>query len=208
MCNLYKTRKSLEEIARLFRAELLEEVRGSNLASEVYPGTPGTVVRGTSDAWQLANMAWGFPFAQKSRKTGKLLKPRPINNTRTDKLRSFFWRYSFEERRCLIPLTHFAEAEGQKGAKKRTWFSAPEEDGLLVAAGIWRSTDEWGDCYSMIMTEANEVIAPVHDRMPVLLSQDDWTRWTDGSPSDAYELCVPFSGELAVDRTDQPWSAR
>ncbi|WP_425516746.1 SOS response-associated peptidase family protein [Stakelama flava] len=81
------------------------------------------------------------------------------NNTCIDKLDSFFWRDSFEERRCLIPLTHFAKAEGPKGAKTRTWFSAPGEDGLLVAASIWRSSDEWGECYSMIMTKANESVA-------------------------------------------------
>ena len=208
MCNLYRTRKSLDEIARLFDANLPEGVRVANQPGEVYPGTPGTVVRGVSDGRQLACMVWGFPFAQKSKKTGKPLKPRPVNNTRTDKLDSFFWRYSFEERRCLIPLTHFAEAEGPKGAKTRTWFSAAGEDELLVAAGIWRSSDEWGDCYSMMMTEANGTVSPVHDRMPVLLRQEDWARWTDGSPQDARGLCLPFAGELAVDRTDQPWNAR
>lgn len=186
---------------------MLDEVRGSNFTSEIYPGTPGAVLRGVSHDRQITHMTWGFPFAQKNKKTGKLLKPRPVNNTRTDKLHSFFWRSSFEERRCLIPLTDFAEAEGPKGAKTRTWFSAPDENGLLVAAGIWRASNEWGDCFSMIMTEANETVAPVHQRMPVLLSRDDWTKWTDGSPGAAYELCVPFSGELAINCTDQPWRA-
>jgi hypothetical protein len=44
-----------------------------------------------------------------------------IDNTRADKLDSFMWRYSFQERRCLIPGTEVAEAEGERGSKTRTW---------------------------------------------------------------------------------------
>lgn len=207
MCNLYRTRKSLEEIARLFHAELFPEVRGANLTGEVYPGTPSLVVRVSEDERTVTKMTWGFPLAQKSKKTGKPLKPRPVNNTRTDKLDSFFWRSSFQERRCLIPLTDFAEAEGPKGGKTQTWFSAPD-GGILAAAGLWRPSDEWGDCYSMVMTDANATVVPVHDRMPVLLASQDWSNWIDGPADKARALCEPFAGELAVDRTDEPWSAR
>ena len=56
-------------------------------------------------------MVWGFPLVMKG-KSGQPLKPKPVNNTRADKLDSFMWRYSFRERRCLIPVTEFAEAEG------------------------------------------------------------------------------------------------
>ena len=56
-------------------------------------------------------MLWGFPLAMKG-KSGQPLKPKPVNNTRADKLDSFMWRYSFQERRCLTPVTEFAEAEG------------------------------------------------------------------------------------------------
>jgi putative SOS response-associated peptidase YedK len=85
-------------------------------------------------------------------KSGQPLKPKPANNTRADKLDSFMWRYSFAERRCLIPVTEFAEAEGEKGAKTRTWFSLPDEP-VFAIAGIWRDTEEWGPAYSMVMTD-------------------------------------------------------
>lgn len=49
-------------------------------------------------------MTSGFPLALTG-KQGQKLKPRPVNNARSDKLDSFMWRYSFEERRCLIPMT-------------------------------------------------------------------------------------------------------
>ena len=119
-----------------------------NAAAEVYPGYPGLVfARG-----ELRSMVWSFPLSMKG-KSGQPLKPKPVNNTRADKLDSFMWRYSFAERRCLIPVTKFAEAEGEKGAKTRTWFSLPDEP-VFAVAGIWRDSDEWGPAYSMVMTEA------------------------------------------------------
>ena len=64
-------------------------------------------------------MAWRFLLVLNGAK-GQPLKPKPVNNTRADKLDSFMWRYSFQERRCLIPVSQFAEAEGGKGFKTRT----------------------------------------------------------------------------------------
>jgi putative SOS response-associated peptidase YedK len=59
-----------------------------------------------------------------------------VNNTRADKLDSFMWRYSFAKRRCLMPVTQFAEAEGDAGNKIRTWFALPDEP-VFAVAGIW-----------------------------------------------------------------------
>ena len=60
---------------------------------------------------ELRSMVWGLPLALKGA-MGNLLKLKPVNNTRADKLDSFMWRYSFQERRCLIPISQLAEAEG------------------------------------------------------------------------------------------------
>lgn len=62
--------------------------------------TGATIVDG-----HLRQMTWGVPLVLKSKRTGKLLKPKPVNNARTDKLVSYKWWYSFEERRCLITIT-------------------------------------------------------------------------------------------------------
>jgi len=198
VCNLYKMTKAPDEVASLFRATL-----GStgNFAAEVYPGYPGLVVA----SGELRSMVWGFPLTLKSKKTGEPLKPKPVNNARADKLDSFMWRYSFAKRRCLIPVTKFAEAEGEKGKMTRTWFSLPDRD-MFAVAGIWRNTDEWGSAYSMVMTDACEHVADVHDRMPVVLQRDDWGRWVDGSPEEARLLCQPYPAMMTVDRTSDTWS--
>jgi len=200
MCNLYRMTKNADEVALWFDA--VEAAQGANFAGEVYPGYPGVVIAEGA----VRRMNWGFPLQMKG-KGGQPLKPRPVNNTRTDKLDSFFWRYSFEERRCLIPVTAWAEAEGAKGRKTRTWLSRPDAE-LIAVAGIWRSSDEWGDAYSMVMTDSAGVAAECHDRMPVLLDKNDWAGWTDGSTEAARALCVPWTGALEIERTEDPWAKR
>ena len=196
MCNLYRLDASQDEIAALFGARST----GGNAASEVYPGYPGLVVAEGA----LRSMVWGFPLAQLSKRTGEPLKPRPVNNARTDKLDSFMWRYSFEERRCLIPLTAWAEAEGPKGAMTRTWLSLPDRP-IFACAGIWRASEEWGDCYSMVMTDAVGGAAEVHDRMPVILRPDDYERWQHAATEEARSLCSGYTGEVAIERSADPW---
>ena len=198
MCNLYRMTKNKDEVAQWFDA--IDELGGANFGAEVFPGYPGAVVA----EGRLAQMTWGFPLVLKG-KNGQPLKPRPVNNARTDKLDSFFWRYSFEERRCLIPVTAWAEAEGPKGGKTRTWLSRPDAE-LFAVAGVWRDSEEWGRCYSMVMTDACGAAAECHTRMPVLLREADRRLWTQGSPEEAFALCRPWEGDLVLDRTAEPWA--
>ena len=217
MCNLYRMTKAHAEIARLFNASL-----GSvgNVGEEVYPGYPGLVVAAPSAGGgqqtsaggceartlELRSMVWGFPLVLKG-KNGQPLKPKPVNNARADKLDNFMWRYSFQERRCLIPVTAFAEAEGEKGAKTRTWFTLPDQE-VFAAAGLWRDTPEWGPAYTMVMTEACQHVADVHDRMPVILRRDDWADWLDGAPDKAGLLCRPYPELMVCERTAESWVRR
>ncbi len=198
MCNLYRMSKPAQDAAALFDVPLQA---GGNAGEEVYPGYPGFVVA----EGQMRTMHWGFPLSLKG-KSGQMLKPKPVNNARTDKLATPFWKNSFVERRCLIPLTAWAEAEGARGAKTRSWLSMPDGE-VFTAAGIWRQSDEWGDVYSMVMTDAAGTARQLHTRMPVLLSPQVRSTWMAGSPAEAYELCRPFPGELVLERTDQPWAA-
>lgn len=171
-----------------------------NAGGEVYPGYPGLVVADGA----LQAMTWGFPL-QRRGNNGQPLKPKPINNTRDDKLDSPFWRSSFVHRRCLIPMEAFAEAEGEAGAKTRTWFSMPNA-AAFTCAGIWRDSAEWGRSYSLIMTEASEQVSVTHDRMPVLVTKEHRELWLSGSLETARSLCRPYLGELRIEATDQRWT--
>jgi putative SOS response-associated peptidase YedK len=197
VCNLYRMTKGADEVARLFGA--IAPI-GANVAAEIYPGYPGLVVAGG----ELRAMTWGFPLALKSKKTGEPLKPKPVNNAREDKLGTAFWRDSFAKRRCVIPASQWCEAEGERGRMTRTWYSIHGQD-LFAVAGVWRPTAEWGDAYSMVMVDGCPQMADVHDRMPVLLTKDEWDLWTRGAPEEAIALARTCHTELAVDRSPELW---
>ena len=196
MCNLYRMTKGTQEVARLFA---VEGDLTANYGAEVYPGYPGLVVA----EGRAAAMTWGFPLVLKG-KQGQPLRPKPVTNARTDKLGTAFWRDSFARRRCLIPVSQWAEPRGAAGRMTRSWYGLPGAD-LVAVAGLWRGTAEWGTCYTMVMTDSSPQMAQVHDRMPVILRREDWARWTDGGLEDALALCKTWPGALSADHTDGRW---
>ena len=197
MCNLYRMTRTADEIAHLFDVKLVAE--GGNVGGDVYPGEPGLVVA----EGELRQMHWGFPLSLHG-KQGQKLKPKPVNNARSDKLEGPFWHASFVKRRCLIPMTGYAEAEGAKGHKTRNWLSVSDCE-PFAAAGVWRWSDEWGEVYSMIVTDAAGAAAEVHSRMPAIIPRDEWRTYLEAEPKRAFELVRPYQGELALDRTRQLW---
>ena len=197
MCNLYRMTRGVDEIARLFA---VESDSGANFAEEVYPGYPGLVIA----EGRARSMNWGFPLVLTGRQ-GRKLKPKPVTNARDDKLATPFWRESFARRRCLVPVTAWAEPEGEAGRMTRTWHALPGGEPFAVA-GLWRPTAEWGDVYTLVMTASSEQMAEDHDRMPVILAREDWPRWTDSDPASALGLCRTWTGELIIDRTALRWA--
>lgn len=205
MCNLYTTKVSAAEVASYFKAKMPV---GTNAGpGEIYPGGQGMVIREAGGERILQSMTWGVPLRLKSMKPES--KPKPVNNIAD--LSSFMWRFiaSNPENRCLIPLTGFCEAEGDKGAKTRTWFAVKDRP-IFAWAGMWKDTPEWGPAYSGLMTDCNEIVRAVHTRMPVLLHEEDYDRWLRGSLDDVMSFqgrCFP--DELtAIERTPEPWFRR
>jgi putative SOS response-associated peptidase YedK len=205
MCNLYTNKKSAAEVASHFRAQV--PINFNAGGGEVYPGGPGMAVREQEGQRVLQGMAWGFPLRLKSMKPGT--KPKPVNNIAD--LTSFMWRFiaAKTEHRCIIPLTGFCEAEGEKGSKTRTWFGLKDRP-IFAWAGMWKDSPEWGPVYSGLMTDCNEAVRPVHDRMPVLLHEEDYDVWLRGSLNDVMSFqgrCFPDE-LIEVERTAEPWFRR
>ncbi len=204
MCNLYTARKSAAEVAAHFR---VSNPVANNAPDEVYPGTPGLLVREAAGERVMQSMVWGFPLRLKG--MSPTARPKPVNNIAD--LRKGMWigLARKAEWRCLIPVTAFAEAEGPKGAKTRTWFTVKDQP-IFAWAGLWRESAEWGPVYSGVMTDCNEAIRPVHDRMPVLLHANEYDRWLRGSFEDLIALqerCFP-DALIEMTRTDERWVKR
>ena len=197
MCNLYRMTKGTQEVAQLFN---VDGDLTANYAAEVYPGTPGLVIA----EGQARAMHWGFPLVLTG-KQGQKLKPKPVTNAREDKLLTGFWRDSFAHRRCLVPVSQWAEAEGEKGRMTRTWYGLPGAD-VFAVAGLWRASAEWGEVYTLVMVDGHPQMADVHDRMPLILSHDAQRYWLEGSADEALALCQTWEDPITVERTDARWA--
>jgi len=204
MCNLTAMRKSVAEVAAHFRVKV---PTFSNAPEESYPGMPGTVVREEGGARVMQSMTWGFPLRLKGMSPSA--RPKPVNNI-ADLYKPMWIGLARKPRwRCLIPLTAYAEVEGPKGARTRTWLNVKDQP-IFAAAGLWRVSDEWGAVYSMVTTDCNEAIRPVHHRMPVLLLPDEYDHWLNGD----FDSAIAFQERrfpdalIEMTRTDEPWIKR
>jgi putative SOS response-associated peptidase YedK len=111
-----------------------------NVPDETLPGTPGMVIREADGERVLQSMIWGFPLRLKGMKPES--KPRPVNNI-ADLSKSMWVGLARKpESRCLIPLTSFAEPEGPKGSKTRTWVTIKGQP-IAAWGGLWRDSAEW-----------------------------------------------------------------
>ncbi len=203
MCNLYSVKKSAAEIAAFFG--MTSAGAQFNTPDETLPGYPGLVVREQDGARVLESMTWGFPLRPKGMKPDS--KPKAVNNIADIRNSMWIGLAKKPQWRCLVPTSQFAEAEGPKGRMTRTWFSVKGEP-LFAWAGLWRVSDEWGKVYSSAMTDCNEAIKPVHDRMPVLLHRDEWELWLRGSFEECCALqdrCFP-ADLIEIHRTNELWS--
>lgn len=210
MCNQITLKASVGEVASYFKARRPNKSNAS--PGDVWKGGTGFVVRETAGERVLESMHWGFPRHSLNKKTGAPNRPTPVNNARDDQLFNPYgmWREWFLQpaHRCLIPITAFAEAEGEAGMMTRTWISVADQP-LAACAGLWRPTDEWGDCYTMVMVDATEELFHIHDRMPVILQPQHHDAWLHAPPEGAMSLVTQYPAEsLTVDRTAELWNTR
>ena len=179
MCNAFNTAKNPDKGRLEFPSEPKETrlIRRTDEAPVVMP------------SGELVEMRWGF----RRKNLGV------VNNTRSDNLESPMWREAIAERRCLVPVVSYYEWTGPKGGKETHLFRSPREE-WLWAAGIWEETAELGRCFSMLTTEANELVKPIHHRMPALLTKEEQEVFL----KEGLERFAPAPGILVTERAANP----
>jgi len=121
----------------------------------------------------------------------------PINARGESIAEKPMFRDAFERRRCLIPADGFYEWK-RSAAGKQPWRFTMADKEPFAMAGIW---DEWGkegdkrQTCAIITVGANELMAPIHDRMPVIISLEAYARWLDPANEFAFDLLVPYPVE-------------
>ena len=151
----------------------------------------------------LTSFRWGLvPFWAKDIKIGN----RSINARSETAASKPMFRSSFEKRRCLIPVDGFYEWERKTKGKLPHYIYASDGKPLSVA-GLWSSwndpeTDERLLTCTILTVEPNDLLRPIHDRMPVILAPEQWGAWLDPSNHDVESLqalMTPFSQELMAE---------
>ena len=125
-------------------------------------------------------------------------------NVRSDTaLEKTSFRAAMQKRRCLIPSDVFFEWQDVPGQKRRKPYAVAIRDGEIFALGglweAWRAKEsgEWLITCAILTTEPNELLEPIHDRMPVIIQPDQYRAWLDGSTTmdDVRRLVAPYSAD-------------
>lgn len=203
MSRLYANTATRDEIAKRFGTQPDTSVA---VPAETVEGQPGLVVLKVSGHRILKSMTWGFP-----RITTEMAihgDPPQRLGLLADLTNPMWKRVVLDPKyRCLIPLTHFANPDGDPGAKTRTWFSV-ESEPIAAWAGFCRNTPEFGPVYAGMTMTANDVVTPYNDRMPALLAPSEYDRWLHGSIQDVigFQFRSPIdASRMKVEHTDDRW---
>ena len=161
----------------------------------IAPTDPVLAVRRREEgARELGRLRWGLVPGRWAEQG----KGPPLINARAETLeRQAAFKESFHERRCLIPADGFYEWLTDERGKRPVWISRPDGE-LFAFAGIWaalkrKGSDEVLHSCAIVTCDPNDLIRPIHDRMPVILDPGLEAAWLDpdADPEDLLELLVP-----------------
>lgn len=185
MCGRYTLQRTDELADRFGLVTVPDDLRANY---NVAPGQIMPVITQDEDGPKVELMKWGLiPFWAKDPKIGS-----KMINARDDSIfEKNTWKRLILKKRCLVPADGFYEwkkvTEGSK-VVKHPFYIRPKRYDLFAFAGVWEAwkdveNKEW-KTYSIITTEPNKEMASVHNRMPVILHQEDESSWLEPSHSD------------------------
>jgi len=200
MCGRYQNRAEKQRIAEAFRVGIpptFEILPSYNIA----PQTTQPIVRLSRDTpeREIALLRWGLvPFFAKDAKVGYST----VNARAETVTTSPVFREAMKRRRCLVPATGFYEWKKLDKKTKQPWTIELAEGDVFAFAGLWdrwkdRATGSVLETYTIITTDPNDLVQPLHDRMPVILAPQDHARWLDpGDPErPPIDLLRPFPAD-------------
>ncbi|MGD9614604.1 MAG: SOS response-associated peptidase [Alphaproteobacteria bacterium] len=188
MCGRFVQKTPLDDIRELF-----ETVNPVPNAAANYNGAPTqslAVVRLDPDGRRsLDLLRWGLiPFWAKDKSIGSRL----INAMSETVAAKPAFRDAFRRRRCLVPADFFYEWQ-KTGGGKQPYAIGLADGSPMALAGLW---ERWNDpedgatlhSFTVITGPPNELVAPIHNRMPVVLPRQAWRSWLGEDRAETDEL--------------------
>ena len=167
----------------------------------IAPTDPHWIVRLKYEDREVLPAKWGLvnTWARDAKRAAKQINARAETVATNAAFREAFLR-----RRCVVPADGFFEWRGDAKNRQPIWFHRAD-GGLILFAGLYESwqpvINEWQRTFTIVTTEANALLEPVHDRMPVILLDDAADRWMDPRETDLealQSLLVPAPPDLLI----------
>lgn len=197
MCSRYFLDADGNVIAYTFRVPADDRLRKRfNIA----PTQDAPIVRAAKDGGrELAMARWGLvPFWAKDLSVGT-----KMINARCEGVEAKpAFKAAIEKRRCIVPATGFFEWKGVAGRKQPFAITLPDRH-VFGFAGLWERWKPAGggdpvETFTIVTTDANEAVATIHDRMPVILAPEDEETWLHGDAVEACKLLTPYSAPVKL----------
>jgi putative SOS response-associated peptidase YedK len=194
MCSRYFPDADGNIIAYTFTVPVHDRVRKRfNIA----PTQVAPVIRAaTPGGREVALLRWGLvPSWAKDLAVGNKM----INARREGVESKPAFRAAIRQRRCIVPASGFYEWKGEPGRKQPFAITLPAR-ALFGFAGLWETwkpaAGEPIETFTIVTTEANDAIAEVHNRMPVILPKEAEETWLAGTSEEACALLKPSAEEV------------
>lgn len=191
MCGRYALNQNARELARWFDlVDLPDIVPRFNIA----PSTPVLVIRESPRGRIGELMTWGLEPPWSSNAPEEHKGPKPINARAETLTQRPMFRDAFRSRRCIVPASGFFEWRRPPGAPTQPFYVHPADESVFALAGLYEPGRDGkpGTC-CIVTTAANELMAKIHDRMPLVLDAADVAKWLDPNTAlaDLKALLVP-----------------
>ena len=187
MCGRFTQERPTSDLAEIFAAEDLADAPGARF--NVAPTDEAAVVVEREERRAIKVYRWGLiPHWADSPKIGNRMF-----NARAETLTtSPAFRDAFRRRRCLVPVDSFFEWR-REGTVRQPFRIVRTDSRPLALAGLWSGwrdpeTDEVRRTFTIITTTPNDLMRPIHNRMPVVLAEEAWDLWLDTGLADPGEL--------------------
>jgi len=204
MCGRFNLTASEDELRTHFR---LTQLSGLEKSYNIPPGQQILgIIQPDGGACQAVWLYWGLvPFWSKDAKISHSL----FNARAESVAEKPSFRTAFRQRRCLIPATGFYEWQTTDSGKQ-AYHICLRDHGLFAFAGLWDCNDASVQALytcTVITTEATALMAPIHQRMPVIIPRGNYERWLDKQASPE-QLKVLLANPAYQDMVSAPISDR